>query len=55
MRFTMRVYEVDSKTGRVVRERGRVAVGASDRGVPLMTSAYPPCQCRRCRAEDKGR
>ncbi len=49
MRMTIRVYDVDGKTGQVVRERGRLAVPYDDeRLAPLMTSAYPPCRCPRC-------
>lgn len=56
MNMTMRVYDVDSKTGQVVRERGRVAVQLENgRDGPIMSSTYPPCQCRKCRAKVKSR
>ncbi|WP_338671813.1 hypothetical protein V1460_02360 [Streptomyces sp. SCSIO 30461] len=47
--MTIRVYDVDRKTGQVVRERGRLAVPLGDQDEPLLTSAYPPCGCPRCR------
>ncbi|MEU3072343.1 hypothetical protein [Streptomyces laurentii] len=48
--MTIRVYDVDRKTGNVVRERGRLTAGfGGERAAPLLTSAYPPCRCPRCR------
>ncbi|MFI0982606.1 hypothetical protein ACH4SP_37055 [Streptomyces sp. NPDC021093] len=56
MGMTMRVYEIDSRTGKVVRERGRVVVGLGNgRDATLVSSAYPPCQCSRCRVAAKSR
>lgn len=51
MSMTMRVYEVGGKTGQFVRERSLVAVTPGENAGPLMTSAFPPCQCPRCRAK----
>lgn len=50
MSMTMRTYDMDSKTARVVRERGTVTVKRHEDLAPLMSSAYPPCQCPRCSA-----
>ena len=56
MGMTMRVYEIDSRTVKVVRERGRVVVGLGNgRDAPLVSSAYPPCQCSWCRVAAKSR
>ncbi|WP_159047760.1 hypothetical protein [Streptomyces sp. WM6378] len=54
MAMTMRVYEMDRRTGQVVRQRALVAVGtAASSDAPMMSSAYPPCRCRRCVSEGK--
>jgi hypothetical protein len=56
MGMTMRVYDLDSKTGAVVRERASVTVRPGNKsGAPMMSSAYPPCGCPRCRAQGKSR
>lgn len=49
MGMTMRVYEVDRRTGTAVRERVSLVVRqGSGNDAPLLSSAYPPCQCPRC-------
>jgi len=59
MSMTMRVYDVDSKTGMVVRVRTSVTVRPPDgiRPAPPLSSAYPPCRCPVCRdcGNDRGR
>lgn len=56
MGMTMRVYEIDSKTGAVVREHAGVTVAPEDENdaPPLLSSAYPPCKCPRCRRKENG-
>ncbi|QEV15592.1 hypothetical protein CP974_07630 [Streptomyces fradiae ATCC 10745 = DSM 40063] len=47
--MTLRVYDVDRRTGRVVRERGRIVTPMGDQSLaPPLTNAYPPCECPRC-------
>lgn len=55
MVMTMRVYEVDSRTGTVIRERVDVTVqpGSGTSPPPMLSSAYPPCRCPRCRPRSK--
>ena len=48
-RMTLRVY-VSTREGVVTEERRTVHVTAEDATLPpLMSHAYPPCRCPRCR------
>lgn len=57
MGMTIRVYDVDSKTGTVVRERTSVTTRSGKVGdvPPMFSSAYPLCQCSRCRVRSSNR
>ncbi|MGP4044756.1 hypothetical protein [Streptomyces sp. 2A115] len=49
-RLTLRVYKVNAQ-GTVTEDRGKVEVLTDGRATPLpRTSAYPKCECQRCRA-----
>jgi len=45
--MTMRVTRVID--GRIVEQRPEVQVTADDDLAPLVSSAWPPCECHRCR------
>ncbi|MGW1000495.1 hypothetical protein [Streptomyces sp. NPDC002520] len=50
--MTMRVYTVD-RYGTITRDRGTVTVAFGNQPLPqlpMMSTAYPPCECGRCRA-----
>ncbi|MDT3396189.1 hypothetical protein RKE29_05980 [Streptomyces sp. B1866] len=55
--MTIRVYEVDSRTGRRVHERGQLVIRADWRtwlyDSPSDSLRFPPCVCRRCRAKER--
>ncbi|WP_167828837.1 hypothetical protein [Streptomyces sp. MZ04] len=52
--MTIRVYDVDSRTGKATRERVLVTVEPAGRKrPPPLSSAYPECRCQRCRAYGK--
>ncbi|MER6076142.1 hypothetical protein ABT187_46905 [Streptomyces sp. NPDC001817] len=49
-RMTMRVYTVDSH-GTITRDRGTVTVAFGNQPPPVsLETAYPPCECLRCRS-----
>ncbi|MFC0599771.1 hypothetical protein [Streptomyces palmae] len=50
--MTLRVYWISPK-GIITEERPEVEIRAGDHLPPLMSHAYPPCACLRCR--DLGR
>jgi len=52
-RLTLRVYKVDTD-GAVTEDRGEVEILVGGRAGPVpCTSAYPPCGCPRCRAQQR--
>lgn len=51
MSMTIRVYDVNTQTGRIVRERSHVVVAPTVRDSPPMHPlAFPSCECALCPA-----
>ncbi|MEU3842900.1 hypothetical protein AB0E88_23040 [Streptomyces sp. NPDC028635] len=48
-KMTIRVYQVD-RSGTVTQDRGEVSVIPYGEEPLPVSSAFPPCQCLRCRA-----
>ncbi|MFG2120755.1 hypothetical protein [Streptomyces sp. NPDC048710] len=44
----MRVYSVD-RYGTITQHRGTVTVTYGNQPLPMLSTAYPPCMCFRCR------
>lgn len=56
MAMTIRVCDINTQTGQVVRERADVVVGPGVRDSPPMNSlAFPSCECARCRPKGETR